>query len=110
MHNRRHPLNLTQTIMEQSGLCIRMLEAMPASEQAECPLWGIPFAVKDNIDVEGFPTTAACREFGQQPAATSAPTVQALTDAGQRSMNSLYTRTKVLTKAQRLSFSGVWTC
>ena len=33
------------------------------------PLWGIPFAVKDNIDVLGLPTTAACPAFAYQPAA-----------------------------------------
>jgi allophanate hydrolase len=31
------------------------------------PLWGIPFAVKDNIDVAGMPTTAACPAFAYQP-------------------------------------------
>ncbi|XP_044742466.1 urea amidolyase-like [Chrysoperla carnea] len=31
------------------------------------PLYGVPFAVKDNIDVKEFPTTAACPEFKYQP-------------------------------------------
>jgi allophanate hydrolase len=30
----------------------------------ELPLWGVPFVVKDNIDVGSWPTTAACPEFG----------------------------------------------
>jgi hypothetical protein len=33
------------------------------------PLWGIPFAVKDNIDVVGLPTTAACPAFAYAPEA-----------------------------------------
>ncbi len=38
-----------------------------APEPNTLPLWGIPFAVKDNIDVVGLPTTAACPAFAYQP-------------------------------------------
>jgi allophanate hydrolase len=45
------------------------------------PLWGIPFAVKDNIDVEGWQTTAACPGFAYEPERT-ATAVELLVAAG----------------------------
>ena len=45
------------------------------------PLWGVPFAVKDNLDVAGLPTTAACPGFAYTPTTTAAA-VQRLLDAG----------------------------
>jgi len=48
---------------------------------AELPLYGIPFAIKDNIDLAGCPTTAACPDFAYTPT-ESAPVVQRLLDAG----------------------------
>jgi allophanate hydrolase len=45
------------------------------------PLYGIPFAVKDNIDVEGLPTTAACPAYAYT-AGHSAPVVEKLLAAG----------------------------
>ncbi|MGC8525395.1 MAG: allophanate hydrolase [Acidibrevibacterium sp.] len=48
---------------------------------ARGPLYGIPFAVKDNIDAAPLATTAACPAFAYQPA-QSAPVVARLVAAG----------------------------
>jgi len=45
------------------------------------PLLGVPFAVKDNIDIAGEPTTAACPAFAHT-AADHSTVVQRLLDAG----------------------------
>ncbi|KAK0736592.1 amidase signature domain-containing protein [Apiosordaria backusii] len=45
------------------------------------PLYGIPFSVKDTIDVAGVPTTAACPKYTYTPE-VSAPAVQRVLDAG----------------------------
>ncbi|HEX7826928.1 MAG TPA: allophanate hydrolase [Mycobacterium sp.] len=45
------------------------------------PLYGVPFGVKDSIDVEGVPTTLSCPDYAYVPDAT-APAVQRLLDAG----------------------------
>ena len=38
------------------------IDALTGADSASLPLYGVPFAVKDNIDVAGFYTTAACKE------------------------------------------------
>ncbi len=45
------------------------------------PLLGIPYAVKDNIDVAGLPTTAACPAFSYMPQESS-PVIKLLDNAG----------------------------
>ncbi len=52
-----------------------------ASVATQMPLWGIPFAVKDNIDAAGLPTTAACPAFAYTPK-VSATAVDRLLAAG----------------------------
>ena len=64
--------------LEELEAHARRVEARGPAAQ---PLYGVPFAIKDNIDLAGVPTTAACREFAYTPA-ESAPVVQRLLDAG----------------------------
>ena len=45
------------------------------------PLFGVPFALKDNVDVDGITTTATCPTFAYV-AQSTAPAVQLLLDAG----------------------------
>ena len=58
----------------------RVLEQRQAAGEA-LPLYGLPFAVKDNIDVAGMPTTAACPGFAYIPT-QSAFVVERLIAAG----------------------------
>lgn len=48
---------------------------------ARLPLYGVPFAIKDNIDLSDVPTTAACPSYASTPR-QSAPVVAALLAAG----------------------------
>jgi allophanate hydrolase len=45
--------------------------ALDAARSTALPLYGVPVAVKDNIDVAGLPTTAACPAFSYQPSKDS---------------------------------------
>ncbi len=59
----------------------RRLENLAPAEAASLPLYGVPFAVKDNIDVAGMSTTAACPDFAFTPE-KSATVVEKLIAAG----------------------------
>lgn len=68
-----HPVWITLVPKEQA--LARLAQAPRGA------LWGIPFAVKDNIDVAGLPTTAGCPDFARIPA-RSATVVERLLDQG----------------------------
>jgi allophanate hydrolase len=72
------PVWITLVPKEQALL---RASALSAEEAGSLPLFGIPFAVKDNIDVAGLPTTAGCAAFAYMPA-KSAAVVECLVQAG----------------------------
>jgi len=73
------PVWITLIDEEENLARARTLESIEESKSLR--LYGIPFAVKDNFDVTGLRTTAACPEFSHQADAT-AESVQRLLDAG----------------------------
>ena len=77
-------------LVSESALAARCVElqalSLAAGLQAGAllqayPLFGVPFAAKDNIDALGFDTTAACPAWAR-PATANATVVQKLLDAG----------------------------
>jgi allophanate hydrolase len=57
------------------------LDNLKKIDPEHAPLWGIPFAIKDNIDLGGIPTTAGCAEFAYTPN-EHATVVERLVQAG----------------------------
>lgn len=57
------------------------LNKLEGKSPADLPLYGIPFAIKDNIDLAGIPTTAGCPDYSFVPA-SSATVVENLIQAG----------------------------
>ena len=60
---------------------LALARALELRSPDSLPLYGVPFAIKDNIDLEGVVTTAACPDYAYMPG-TSAYTVQRLIEAG----------------------------
>ena len=64
-----------------AGAVLAYADRLEGADPGLLPLYGIPFAIKDNIDLAGEPTSAGCPEFAFVPGA-SATAVEKLIAAG----------------------------
>ena len=69
------------TVADRGDLLAQASRLQSDPSAADLPLYGIPFGVKDSIDVAGWPTTLACPGYAYV-AERTAPVVQRLLDAG----------------------------
>lgn len=69
------------TLVDEENAIERARELESVSDPGALHLYGVPFAVKDNFDVMGLPTTAGCPAYSRQ-AAHTAEAVRRLMDAG----------------------------
>ena len=74
------PHNAWITVIDEP-LLESHIARLDQADPAALPLYGVPFAVKDNIDVAGLATTAACPDYQYRPDHSST-VVQRLVDAG----------------------------
>jgi allophanate hydrolase len=67
--------------LREEGDVVAEAERLARTADESLPLYGIPVGIKDNIDVKGMPTTAACPAFSHQPS-RDATCVARLREAG----------------------------
>jgi allophanate hydrolase len=77
---REDPRNVWITVLDDAALQ-PYLARLEGLDPGALPLYGVPFALKDNVDLAGVPTTAGCPEYAYVPE-RSAFVVQRLIDAG----------------------------
>jgi amidase len=73
---------VTVTLAEPARAAAAALDATIRRGAPVGPLAGVPFTIKENIDVAGSATTWGCAAFAEQTAATDAPAVARLREAG----------------------------